>query len=171
MIGISSYKYFGKPRTPDGTAADMWRALRFYMKKWNKRRVVLVGYSLGAEIIPFVATRVPEDLRDRVVMVVMLGPSAETMFEYHLMDWLLSTKNRPTFSVTAEIDKIQGPKVLCVTSALDRKCICEKLEPGRVTVLKRAGGHHYNSNYLRLTEAIMEELKKAAEPANLPAVP
>ena len=171
MIGISSYKYFAKPRTPDETAADMWRALRFCMKKWHKQRIVLMGYSLGAEIIPFVATRAPEDLRDRVVMVVMLGPSAETVFEYHFMDWLFSTKKRPRYSVTAEIGKIQGPGVLCVTSALDRECICEALEPGQVTVLKRAGGHHYNNNFMSLTEAIMQELKKAAAAADAAPAP
>ena len=170
MIGLSSYKYFAKPRTPDETAADMFRALRFYMKKWDKQRIVLVGYSLGAEIIPFVATRVPEDLLGKVAMVVMLGPSDETMFEYHIMDWLFSTKDRPKYSVIEEIRKIHGPKVLCVTSVLDRECICEELDPGQVTVLKRAGGHHYNNNYMRLTEAIMLELNKAADPAK-PAVP
>ncbi len=162
MIGLSSYTYFAKARTPDETAADMCRALRFYMKQWNKQRIVLIGYSLGAELIPFVANRVPEDLRDRVVMVVMLGPSDETMFEYHFMDWLFSTRNRPTYRVAEEIGRIQGPALLCVTSEVDRECICEKLDAAHVTVLKLPGGHHYSNRFMRLAEAIMGKLKEAA---------
>ncbi len=166
MIGLSSYRYFAKARTPEETAADMYRALRFYMKAWNKQRIVLMGYSLGAELVPFVATRVPEDLRDRVAMVVMLGPTDETMFEYHFMDWLFSTKGRPTYDVMGEIGKIQGPRVLCVTSVLDRECICEKLDTSRVTVLKLPGGHHYSNRFIRLTEAILEQLKLATAPTD-----
>ena len=177
VIGISSHYYFATPRTPDGTADDMYRALRFYMKKWNKRRIVLLGYSLGAEIIPFVATRVPEDLRDKVVMVVMIGPTAETSFEFHLSDWVVSPTKRAKFPVQPEIEKINGPKVLCVTSSKDSDCICDKLDPNKVTELKREGNHHFNTDFKGLAEAIWEVAKgtlapvpvKQTAPAPVPA--
>ena len=169
VIGMSSHGYFAKPRTPDETAADMYRALRFYMKKWDKQRIVLLGYSLGAEIIPFVATRAPEDLKDKVAMVVMIGPSAETMFEFHLEDWVISPTNRAKFPVQPEIEKINGPKVLCVTSTEDGDCICEKLDPKKVIVLKREGNHHFNDDFKGLSDAIWEIVKKETLPANAPA--
>ncbi len=169
VIGMSSHGYFAKPRTPDETAADMYRALRFYMKKWDKQRIVLLGYSLGAEIIPFVATRVPEDLKDKVAMVVMIGPSADTMFEFHLEDWVISPTNRAKFPVQPEIEKINGPKVLCVTSTEDGDCICEKLDPQKVIVLKREGNHHFNDDFKGLADAIWDIVKKETLPANAPA--
>ncbi len=169
VIGMSSHGYFASPRTPDQTAVDMYRALRFYMKKWNKQRIVLLGYSLGAEIIPFVATRVPEDLKDKVVEVVMIGPSADTMFEFHLSDWVVSPTNRAHFPVQPEIEKISGPKVLCVTSTEDGDCICEKIDPQKVIVLKREGDHHFNDDFKGLADAIWEKVREAAFPQATPA--
>jgi len=161
FVGISSHGYFAKPRTPDETAADMYRAIRFYMKKWNKHRIVLSGYSLGAEIIPFVATRAPEDLKDKIAMVFMIGPTAETMFEFHLADWVISPTKRQKYPVQPEIDKITGPKLLCVTSTEDKECICEKPDPKKVTVLKREGNHHFNDDFQGLADAIWEKVKEA----------
>ncbi len=169
VIGISSHTYFAKARTPEGTADDMYRALRFYMKKWNKQRIVLLGYSLGAEIVPFVATRVPEDLRDKVAMVVMIGPTAETMFEFHMADWLISPTQRAKFPVQPEIEKINGPKMLCVASIKDNDCICGRLDPKKVIELKREGNHHFNNDFKGLADAIWEMVKKETTPANAPA--
>ncbi len=169
VIGISSHYYFAKPRTPDETASDMYRALRFYMKKWNKQRIVLLGYSLGAEIIPFVATRVPEDLRGKVVLVVMIGPTAETAFEFHLSDWVVSPTKRAKFPVQPEIEKISGPKVLCVTSSKDAECICDKLDPANVMELKREGNHHFNDDFKGLADAIWEKAKEVLIPPPAPA--
>ncbi len=173
MIGMSSHGYFAKPRTPDETAADMYRAIRFYMKKWNRQRIVLSGYSLGAEIIPFVATRVPEDLKDRVAMVIMIGPSVDTMFEFHLADWVISPTNRAKYPVQPEIERISGPKVLCVTSTEDKDCICEKLDPKKVMVLKREGNHHFNDDFQGLADAVWEKVREATAPVppTTPAVP
>lgn len=169
VVGISSHRYFATPRTPDGTAADMYRTLRFYMKKWNKQRIVLLGYSLGAEIIPFVATRAPEDLKDKVAMLVMIGPTAETYFEFHLADWVVSPTKRAKFQVAPEIEKINGPKMLCVTSSKDDECICEKLDAKKVTLLKREGNHHFNDDFKGLADAIWEKVREATLTAPAPA--
>ncbi len=171
VIGISSHRYFSKPRTPDETASDMYRALRFYMKKWNKQRIVLLGYSLGAEIVPFVATRVPEDLRDKLAMLVMIGPTAETMFEFHMTDWVVSPTKRNKFPVQPEIEKVKGPKLLCVASSKDDECICDKLDPKSVTELKRDGNHHFNDDFKGLAAAIWEKVKAATTPVSSAPAP
>jgi len=163
VIGVSSHKYFATPRTPDGTATDMARALRWYLKKWDKKRIVLMGYSLGAEIIPFVATRLPEDLSKRVVMVVMIGPSANTVFEFHLTDWVVTPSKREKYPVQPEIEKIHGPKLLCAYGDEDDTCICTKLDPKNVITIKRSGNHHFGGDFTGLAKAIWEALSKPAQ--------
>lgn len=162
IIGVSSHKYFGTPRTPDSTAADMARLLRHYLAAWKRERIVLMGYSLGAEIIPFVATRMPGDLKSRVAAVVMISPSKDTMFEFHLADWIKSPTNRATFPVQPEIEKLYGgPKVVCTTSDADADCICGKLDTAKVAVVARKGDHHYDGDFKGLGEAIWDVLKDA----------
>jgi type IV secretory pathway VirJ component len=170
MVGVSSYKYFATKRTPDSTTSDMARVLRWYLKKWNKQRIVLCGYSRGAEAIPFVANRLPEDLRSRVVMVVMIGPAADTNFELHATDWVMGSANRETYPVQPEIEKIQTAKPLCAYSDKDDECICEKLDPKRNILIKRSGDHHFGGDYTGLGEAIWEALSATAKttPATAP---
>ena len=43
-------------------AGDLARIIRHYLQAWNKKRVVLIGYSLGADVLPFLANRLPEDV-------------------------------------------------------------------------------------------------------------
>ena len=160
VVGVSSYRYFGVARTPESTAVDMARALRHYLNVWKKERIVLMGYSIGAEIIPFVASRLPEDLRARVSAVVMISPSKETMFEFHTTDWVHTPSDRKMYPVQPEIEKLYGStKLICTTSNNDPDCIAEKLNPAKVTVIMRKGDHHYDGDYAGLGESIWKALK------------
>ncbi len=160
VIGVSSHKYFAVARTPDSTAVDMARALRHYLSAWKRERIVLMGYSLGADIIPFVAARLPEDLRARVAAIVMIGPSKETMFEFHTADWLHTPSDREMYPVQPEIEKLYaGVKLICTTADGDPDCICNKLDASKVTVIARKGDHHYGGDFKGLGEAIWEALK------------
>jgi len=44
-----------------------------YGKAWNRDRFVLIGYSLGADVLPFLASRLPRGQLDRVSALVLLG--------------------------------------------------------------------------------------------------
>jgi type IV secretory pathway VirJ component len=46
-----------------------------------KEKLILIGYSFGAEVLPFVVNRLPEELRAKVQLLVFLGPSATAQFE------------------------------------------------------------------------------------------
>jgi type IV secretory pathway VirJ component len=160
VVGISSYKYFPAHHTPDTTAADMTRILRHYMREWKKEKIILIGYSLGAEIIPFVATRLPEDLRSKVIAIVMIAPSKETEFEFHATDWVHTPSDRSTYPVQPEIEKLYGgAKLICTTSDGDSDCICGKLDATKVKVISRPGGHHYGGDFKGIADAIWDELK------------
>jgi type IV secretory pathway VirJ component len=160
VVGLSSYKYFAKARTPDSTAVEMERIIRHYLKAWKKERIILLGYSLGGEIIPFVATRLQEDLRNRVAALVMIGPAKRTMFEFHPTDWIHTPSKQLRYFVQPEIEKLyNGPKLICTTSEDDSECICNKLDADKVTVVTRKGGHDYEGDSRGLGEAIWEALK------------
>ena len=162
VIGVSSHKYFAVARTPDSTAVDMARVLRHYLNAWKRDRIVLMGYSVGAEIIPFVAARLPEDLRARVAAIVMISPSKKTMFEFHTMDWVRTPSDRQMYPVQLqpEIEKLYaGARLICTTSDRDPDCICNKLDVSKVTVIARKGDHHYGGDFKGLGEAIWDALK------------
>ena len=63
VVGLDSLRYFWKARTPASAAADIDRALRYYLAHWKKQRALLVGYSQGANVLPFIVNRLPQATR------------------------------------------------------------------------------------------------------------
>ena len=54
------------PNTDIITAADMARVLRHYLTAWRKNKVMIAGYSFGADVAGFVANGLPDDLKPRI---------------------------------------------------------------------------------------------------------
>jgi type IV secretory pathway VirJ component len=80
-IGLDSKKYFWNRRTPDETASDIAISLNYYGTEWGKKRFLLIGYSLGSEIVPFIVTRLSEQMKSQVTSAVLLSPETTTDFE------------------------------------------------------------------------------------------
>jgi len=76
VVGWSSLSYYWKKKTPDQATADLVRILTEYQSRWGRQRWLLVGFSFGAEIVPFVINRLPPAYRDSLVGAVMLSPWA-----------------------------------------------------------------------------------------------
>ena len=126
MVGLDSLQYFWTARTPDGAAADLQRIARHYLAAWGAQQLLLVGYSLGADVLPFMANRLPPDLLGRVRLIVLLGPSRKTSFEFHLTDWLGGSEggDRP---VLPEVAKLRGKPLLCLYGQQEKDSLCTVL--------------------------------------------
>ena len=61
-VGFDCLKYFWKTRQPEEVSQMLGTVLRYYLHAWNKKRVLLVGYSFGACWMPFLVNRLPADL-------------------------------------------------------------------------------------------------------------
>jgi type IV secretory pathway VirJ component len=130
-----------------------WASGGGYAALWHKDRFILVGYSLGADVLPFVVNRLPPDLMRRVSVVALLGPSREVDFEFHLTDWLGGT-SRTALSVLPEVRKLRGPKLLCVFGLSENDSLCHELEGGDARLLALEGAHHFGGRYREIAEAI-----------------
>ena len=74
VVGWDSLRYFWKARAPDTAALDLARIIRHYTQKWAKSRVIAVGYSLGADTMPFMVNRLPPDARGKLALIALLAP-------------------------------------------------------------------------------------------------
>jgi type IV secretory pathway VirJ component len=152
-VGLNSLKYFWKERTPDETARDVARILRHYLSAWNKQRVLLVGYSFGADVLPFVVNRLPADLRAKVASVSLLGIDGNAAFEISISDWVGTDETGP--QTRPEVGRISGLPVLCLYGAGEKDSICPGLpEPG-IRREQVGTGHHFGGEYATLAERIL----------------
>jgi type IV secretory pathway VirJ component len=160
VVGLNSLQYFWSARTPDGAAADLQRIARHYLGAWGKQQLLLVGYSLGADVLPFMAGRLPPDLLGRVRLIALLGPSRMTSFEFHLTDWLGGSGggDRP---VLPEVAKLRGRPLLCLYGQEEKDSLCTEIGGlGKAVALQ--GSHHFGGDYPAIADRILREAQTAA---------
>ncbi len=160
VVGLNSLQYFWTRRTPDEAARDLERIMRYYLAAWRKDRVILIGYSQGADVVPFMISRLPDDLRSRVEFVVLLGPDRTVDFEFHLTDWLGDFTRNTSLPVLPEVKKLSGMKIFCFYASGDEgDTLCKDLSPNLAKVIILEGGHRIRGNYGPVAETILGEVK------------
>jgi type IV secretory pathway VirJ component len=158
VVGWDSLKYFWSPRTPSGASADLDRVVRHYTGAWNKPHVLLIGYSQGADTMPFMVNRLPPASRSLVGLTALLGISDSALFEFHVANWLGNPSGGlPT---APELSRWTGSPYVCIYGEEDDDSACSTLGGPRGAAVKMAGGHHFGGSYEEIAAAILERLPK-----------
>ena len=147
VVALNSSKYFWKRRTPDQSAQDISTLLYKYTKDLKKKSILLCGYSFGADVLPFIYMRLPQDLKEKVSRIQLLSPSAYTDFEVHLSYLFVSKK----FDIASEVKKIAKP-VLCYYGASESDKPLNGLAMKNFKLIILKGDHHYNNSFSEIVD-------------------
>ncbi|MBL8259311.1 MAG: virulence factor family protein [Candidatus Competibacteraceae bacterium] len=167
-VGWDSLSYFWKARQPDAAALDLERVLRHYLTRWKKSRIVLMGYSFGADVLPAMVNRLPQDLRERVDLVAFMGLSDHASFEFNLTDWISDRPDEGDQPIRPELEKMSGLKRLCVYGAEEEDAACPKFAGLGVIAEKMPGDHHFDEDYQGVARRILDRLPPPATAAAKP---
>ena len=151
--GLDSLRYFWSARTPAGLAQDLDRIVRYYAFHWKKKKALLVGYSQGADVLPFAVNRLPPATRSLIHMTTLIGLSESAAFEFHVTNWVGADPDG--LPVRPEIDKLSSADTLCVYGDDDVESICPKVDAQHARVIKLPGGHHFGGNYVPLAQLVI----------------
>ncbi|HEU4995194.1 MAG TPA: AcvB/VirJ family lysyl-phosphatidylglycerol hydrolase [Gemmatimonadaceae bacterium] len=153
-VGLDSRAYLQIRRTPDDLGRDVARIARHYSDAWHRKRIVLAGYSRGADLMPFALTRFPPELRQRVVLTAMLGLATFAGFEFHWQD-IVRTVHRPGDRQTLpELERLRGTRMLCVYGVEEERSGCVAAPAGLMQTVGLKGKHHFDGNYGALADLI-----------------
>jgi type IV secretory pathway VirJ component len=122
VVGLNALQYFWTKRTPESAARDLQSVVQTYLATWKKNRVVFVGYSRGADVLPAMIARLPNDTKSRIRLIALLGPSPKVQFEFHMTEWLHDSA--AGLRVAPEIDKLTAQRVLCLWGHDDKDSLC-----------------------------------------------
>jgi type IV secretory pathway VirJ component len=164
VVGVRSATYLCRGRGPDEVAADLERVLRTYLARWGRQRIVVVGYSRGADMAPFLASRLPPDLRARLRLVALLSPAEKAALEFHWIDLLRSVSRPHDIPLLPEVRRLAGTPVLCVYGRTEEGALCPVAPRGLMKVVARPGGHA-TTNHALLASLILSALREAPAPA------
>jgi len=148
VIGLSSAVYLWKAKTPPQGGADLKRMADVVDDA--EVPVLMGGYSIGAEVVPFFLDAwTPED-RKKVAGQILIAPSATATFEWSFssLDWVPFHKTKETAYRVADAIRRDAVPVFCLTGT--------QVTPGGTacssiadigTIVKLPGDHHFNGNY------------------------
>lgn len=150
VLGFDSLDYFWKRRTPE----ELSRALREILERYQKPRVLVLGYSFGADVIPFAVSRLPNELKSSIQEIALLAPDDSAEFEFHMIDWV-GWEGQTAYKVVPEIARLDGVRVLCLYGQSDSSSICKNIRAQAVTSRQLPGGHHFSGDYEALAKVIL----------------
>lgn len=158
VVGWNSLQYFWRKKTPEQASADLAQVITHYQQIWQRPRVLLIGYSLGADVLPFMISRLPAATRLAINDIVFLSLGHQVDFEFHVTDWLGSsnTQARP---IAPELAKLSGLPQLCVYGKDDDDSLCAD-HPVGLDINSLPGDHHFNGDYQSASQLILEHLAK-----------
>jgi type IV secretory pathway VirJ component len=159
VIGVDSLRYFWHEKQPEQMAADLSRILRFYADQWHVSHFALVGYSFGADVLPFIVNRLPAVDRARIAVISLLGLEAKASFQITVTGWLGMSKATDN-PVLPEIRKLDPTRVQCFLGEEETDSLCRSHELQSTEVIETKGGHHFGGGYQALAEKILSGARR-----------
>ncbi|HTJ64247.1 MAG TPA: AcvB/VirJ family lysyl-phosphatidylglycerol hydrolase [Alphaproteobacteria bacterium] len=162
VVGIDSLRYFWRRKSPETMAGDLDRLIRHYRALARDNGVMLVGYSFGADVMPFMVSRMARDTKAEVKSISLLGIADRASFEIRLQG-ILGARNTDGPATLPELMKLHGIPIQCVYGEAEQDSVCAQKElDGLVDRVEVKGGHHFDGDYLGTADLIMAADKARA---------
>jgi type IV secretory pathway VirJ component len=162
-VGLDALRWFWTPRTPQETANEIARLVDTYTAKWGVSKVLLTGYSFGADVLPETYMALPPETAARVAQVSLLAPSQQADWQITVQGWLgsSSSRARPTAPALARMP----PAVIqCIQGQEETDSACPALAPSGVETIVTRGGHHFDGDYKALAARMLAGLARRESP-------
>jgi type IV secretory pathway VirJ component len=160
VVALDTRSYLWRKRTPAETAEDVGRIARAYSARWNRPRILLVGYSHGANLIPFIATRLAPDVASHVVLLAMLGLSPGASFQFHFADLFRDIQRSTDLPILPELEKLRGQHMLCIFGHDEDQSPCPVADPTLIARHELPGDHHFDRAYRTIGEIIVNGARR-----------
>ncbi|ASK69717.1 virulence factor [Shewanella bicestrii] len=161
VVGWSSLKYYWKQKDPKDVTQDTLAIIDKYQAEFGTQKVILIGYSFGAEVIPFVLNEMPARYRKNVLGAVLLSPSQSSDFEIHVSEMVTSDNQSARYLTLPEVNKQTTVPMLCLYGKEDDAPLhlCPEVKQPNVTVMELSGGHSFDDDYDKVVKLIKGWLK------------
>ncbi|MBK1663861.1 type IV secretory pathway protein AcvB [Rhodospirillum rubrum] len=160
-LGVDSLRAFWSRKTPEETAKTLSRLINTYTRRWQVNKVLLVGYSFGADILPATLAALPEADRARITQISLLGFSTGANFEISVTGWF-GAKHGETQPTLPDLAKLDPAQIQCFYGLEEDDSACPKLKDSGIEILSTTGGHHFDGDYKALATRILAGLDRRA---------
>jgi type IV secretory pathway VirJ component len=160
VVILDAKKYFWDSKTPEETTTDLITIVESYEKLWQRDRFVLIGFSFGASLVPFLVNRLPSDFLARLSLNILINPDKRCDFEIHLSDMLNLGTSKGKYDVINELKKLNPGKASIYFGSDESEDIRQAFQDTGLKVQVVQGNHHFDSSYEVLADLLAEEMRK-----------
>jgi type IV secretory pathway VirJ component len=160
-VGWNSLDYFWEEKTPAIAGHDLQATIDYYTNTWKKKRLLLIGFSMGADVMPFMVNRLNNETRAKILSVNLLNPSTSVDFVFHLSGWL-GNSDQATHLLYPEMKNWNQWPTRCFYSEKNAS-LCEEIQehsaqkPDNQELIFLPGDHHFDGNYQQLVKLILNK--------------
>jgi type IV secretory pathway VirJ component len=156
VVGLNTKQYLLSEKKPEQIAFDLETLMDRYDLKWKQDKVVLIGYSMGAEILPFAVNRMNDRYTKKIQNIILIGPWQKATFKVKLADYFYETNEGD--EIYPELLKVKHINTYVVCDD-NEYALCLKPLDGIVDHDELPGGHHFGGDYDGLSKLVGKRLK------------
>ncbi|MBS9720652.1 virulence factor family protein [Tianweitania sp. BSSL-BM11] len=156
VVGLDSLHYFWAKKNPNELSRDL-AAIINEADPTHDLPIMLIGYSFGADTIPFAYPLLPQDIQDRTKVLALMAPGQHTSFQVTVSGWLGIDDSG--YDIVPAIAKLPADRVICLYGEEEDDAACPDPALKAVTVVKTEGGHHFDGNYEAIAQRFLARLK------------
>jgi len=156
VVGWDSLRYFWSRKTPDQAAADLAAVIDTYERKWNCDEVALIGFSFGADAMPFIYGQLDAPMRKRIAMISILSPGQAADWEIKVAGWFGAGPSAAATPLGPAVATMPGDRVQCFYGDRDEGRTCEKFAERGAEIHSKSGDHHMDGDYDLIGREIVE---------------
>lgn len=156
VFALNTKKYFWTKKTPSRASKDTENYLKQAIKDRTNKKIIIIGYSYGADVAPFIYNRFDRDFQKNIQDLIIIGPSKVNDFEIHLEEYVTGHMQHG-FSVVNEINQLKNVPFTLVVSDLERAYFPKnEITLKNYQFLHLPGDHHFGGNTKMLADAIIK---------------
>ena len=156
VIALNSKSYFWDKKTPEQTATDVNNYLVKKLAGRKNQQVVMIGYSFGADVLPFILNRIPKDIHDKILVSFLMASSGSTDLEIHWSD-ILGGNSKREMDVVTELNKLINDKIVIISASDDGHLALNKISLKRYTHEVLPCGHHFDGDTDEIIKVILND--------------
>ena len=103
----------------------------------------MIGYSQGADVLPFALDHLPRATRLLIVHTVLIGLGEKASFEFHVGNWI-GNDDEDGLPIRPEAEKLAAATTLCLYGEDETDSLCPHLGDA-VRAYRLPGGHHFGA--------------------------
>ncbi|HEX4197770.1 MAG TPA: AcvB/VirJ family lysyl-phosphatidylglycerol hydrolase [Caulobacteraceae bacterium] len=170
VVGVDSLGYFFlSHRSPPDGAADLAAVIEHYAAAWDRPRVILVGYSFGADSLPLIVERLPAEARARVRLMALISPADRADMLFTGLSWIDLTLPGAQPLAPALLTLASIPAI-CIRAEHDPRAACDRFPQG-VARFHLPGWHRYHGQYRAVARIILSSAGLPPPDAEAPPAP